>query len=68
MIGELNLFGIYIPWVLLLCVVALLVARAVSFVIARFGWYRFVWHPALFDLAVFIILLGGFTFLLPNNL
>jgi hypothetical protein len=67
MIGEFNFLGIYIPWILLLCIGALIFSRAVAYLIARVGWYRFVWHPALFDLAVFIILLGGFTFMLPNN-
>ena len=67
MIGEFSFYGIYIPWILLLSIGALMTTRVLSFVLARVGFYRLVWHPALFDSALFIILLGGFTFLLPSG-
>ncbi|KAG0772069.1 hypothetical protein G6F22_016000 [Rhizopus arrhizus] len=54
MIGEFNLYGIYFPWLLVLGMVTLGVAWAVRRVLARVGLYRLVWHPALFDLALFI--------------
>src|SRR5690349_3214387 len=44
---------------LLLALLALVCSRALSFVLARIGFYRLVWHPALFDLALFVIVLGG---------
>ncbi len=66
MIGEFSFYGVYIPWILLLSLLSLICARVVSYLLARLGFYRLVWHPALFDSALFIILLGGFTFLLPN--
>lgn len=68
MMGELSLYGLYIPWLLVLCLVALAFSRLLSRVLARCGLYRFVWHPALFDTAMFILLLGGFTFFLPNGI
>ncbi len=68
MIGELSLYGLYVPWILVLCLVSLACSRALSRLLAHWGLYRFVWHPALFDAAMFIILLGGFTFLLPNGI
>lgn len=67
MIGEFSLYGMYVPWVLLLCLLSLACSRALSYLLARLGFYRLVWHPALFDFALFVILLGGFTFLLPNG-
>jgi hypothetical protein len=66
MIGEVSLYGIYVPWLLLLSLLALAASRAVSYLLARIGFYRLVWHPALFDSALFVILLGAFTFLFSN--
>jgi hypothetical protein len=67
MMGEINFYGIYIPWLVILGIVSILCTRLVSYVMARFGLYRFIWHAALFDLSVFIIILGGFTLLLPRQ-
>jgi hypothetical protein len=68
MIGEFSLYGLYVPWLLVLCLAALACSRALSRALAWCGLYRFVWHPALFDTAMFVLLLGGFTFFLPNGL
>ncbi len=58
MIGEFSFYGIYIPWLMLWALVALGVASVLSRILARIGFYRLVWHPALFDFALFIIVLG----------
>ena len=56
MIGEVNLDGVLLSSVL----VSALIALACAFVLRRLlswaGAYRFVWHPALFDVALFVIL------------
>ena len=56
MTGEIDLNGVFLSSVL----VSALIALAASFVLRRLlswvGAYRFVWHPALFDTAVFVIL------------
>jgi hypothetical protein len=59
MIGEISLYGIYVPWLLLMALLALALSRALSYLLARAGFYRLVWHPALFDFAMFIIVLGA---------
>ena len=59
MIGEISLYGIYVPWLLLMALLALALSRALSYLLARVGFYRLVWHPALFDFAMFIIVLGA---------
>ena len=64
MIGEINVYGIYIPWGILMLLGAIGVTRIISHTLARFGFYRFVWHPALFDFAVFIIVMGCFFLIL----
>jgi hypothetical protein len=63
MIGEVDIYGIYVPWLLLLSLLSLAVTRGISRVLSRFGFYRLVWHPALFDSALFIIVLGIFHFI-----
>ena len=56
MTGEIDLNGVFLSSVL----VSALIALAASFVLRRLlswvGAYRFVWHPAIFDTAVFVIL------------
>jgi hypothetical protein len=59
MIGEISLYGIYVPWLLLMALLALALSRALSYLLARVGFYRLVWHPALFDFAMFVIVLGA---------
>ncbi len=68
MIGEFNLYGIYIPWLLILGIISLVCTRLVSYTLARIGFYRFIWHSALFDFSLFILILGAFTFLLPGQI
>ena len=56
MIGEVHILGLYAPSILVSAIVAgvlILVARQVML---RGHLYRFVWHPGLFDLALFIVL------------
>ena len=66
MIGEISLYGIFVPWLLLLALLALALSRALSLVLARAGFYRLVWHPALFDLALFVLLLGALSSFFPD--
>ncbi|WP_019142777.1 DUF1656 domain-containing protein [Noviherbaspirillum massiliense] len=66
MIGEISLYGVYVPRLLVVTLLALACNRLLSATFARFGLYRLVWHPALFDFALFVILLGGFVFLTPG--
>jgi hypothetical protein len=58
---EINLFGVYVaPAAIILSVAALAFAmlrRATD----RFGVLRKVWHPALFEMAVYVILLYAIT-------
>ena len=68
MIGEFNLYGIYFPWLLVLGVVTLGVAWALRRVLARVGLYRLVWHPALFDLGLYVMLLFAVQRTFPSLL
>ena len=59
---ELDLFGVIVPSLLLWSVLAYVLLRIASKLITRAGLYRRIWHPALFDVALYIILLGAIVF------
>jgi hypothetical protein len=66
MIGEISLYGVYVPPLLLLALLSLAIARVLNRVLARLGVYRLVWHPALFDLSLFVIVLCSLSFFASN--
>jgi hypothetical protein len=59
---ELDLFGVIVPSLLLWGVLAYVLARIVSKLIARAGLYRHVWHAALFDFALYVCLVASLLF------
>ena len=56
MIGELDIDGIFLSPVLVSAVIALAASIVVRRLLAAGGVYRVVWHPALFDTALFVVL------------
>ncbi|PVM77421.1 DUF1656 domain-containing protein [Caulobacter radicis] len=56
MTGEYNIDGVFLSSVLVSAVAALVAAFVLRRVLSWAGAYRFVWHPALFDTALFVIL------------
>lgn len=63
MIGEVDIYGVLFPPLLVWLGCAWLAAVLVRLAFNRLGIYRFVWHRPLFDLAILVILLGGISFL-----
>lgn len=61
MIGQASLYGIYLPWLMVLTLGALFALWGVRRLLAASGFYRWVWHPALFDLALYVLLLYGIS-------
>jgi Protein of unknown function (DUF1656) len=59
MISEVNIYGMFVSPMLLWVGAALLLSALVRRALAWSGFYRFVWHRPLFDLALLVILLGG---------
>jgi hypothetical protein len=59
---ELDLFGVLVPSLLLWSVIAFVLARIASRLIARAGLYRRIWHPALFDFALYVCLVASLVF------
>jgi Protein of unknown function (DUF1656) len=58
MISEIDIYGVYLPAALVLMLVSYLFCLVVTRVFARVGLYRFVWHRSIFDLAIYVIVLG----------
>jgi protein AaeX len=59
---EVNLLGVYVAPISVLMVVAWIATVALRRVAARCGLLRYVWHPALFLFAVYLIVLSSITF------
>jgi hypothetical protein len=59
MIGEIDLYGVFVSPLLIWVLAALPIIALLRRLLARAGVYRFVWHRPLFDLALLIIVLGG---------
>ncbi len=60
---DLDIYGVFVPSLLLGLVITYALSAMLSRLLRRAGFYRFVWHRALFDFAVFICLLGGIVYL-----
>jgi protein AaeX len=58
---DVDLFGVYVAPMSLMIVAAWLATIALRQVANRFGLLRYVWHPALFVFAVFMIVLSSIT-------
>jgi hypothetical protein len=59
---ELDLFGVLVPSLMLWSVIAFVLGRIASKLIARAGLYRRIWHPALFDFALYICVVASLVF------
>lgn len=58
MIGEISVFGVYLPALLVLALAALILTGLLSQLFALTGVYRLVAYRPLVDLSVFLLLLG----------
>ena len=58
MIYVVDLYGIYLPSLMLLAILAFGLLRLLTRGLAAAGFYRLVWHRPLFDLALYIVLLA----------
>ena len=59
MIGEIDLYGVFVPSLLLSVGAALPLMAGLRRLLRRSGFYRFVWHRPLFDLALLVMVLGA---------
>ena len=60
---EVNLFGVFVAPISVMMVAAWLAVIALRRVAVRFGLLRYVWHPALFVAAIYMIVLSSIVLL-----
>ena len=65
-LSEVNLFGVYVAPISVMMVVAWLATITLRRVLVRFNLMRYVWHPALFVFAVYMILLSSIVLLITE--
>jgi hypothetical protein len=58
-----EFLGFYLPPLALWAGGALIGFAVLRSLAERFGLYRFVWHRSLFNLALYVLLMGGVVFL-----
>lgn len=56
---ELVVFGVQIPTLLPLFLLAIVLQVVVDRVLGALGFYRQVWHPSLARLCLFVAIFGG---------
>jgi protein AaeX len=63
---EIDLFGVYVAPISLLMVMAWIATVASRWIASRFGLLRYVWHPALFVFAIYIIVLSSMVLIIAH--
>jgi len=60
---EINVFGVYVAPISVMIAAAWLILVSLRRVANHFGLLRHVWHPALFEIAAYIIVLSSIVIL-----
>jgi hypothetical protein len=58
MIGEIDIFGVFVPTILVLMLIAYLINLVIRALLGRVGFYRLVWHRSIFDLSIYVLVLA----------
>jgi protein AaeX len=61
MSGEFDIYGVYFPALAVFAAIAFVVQLGIKWLLDATGFYRLVWHRALVDLAIYVILLAAIT-------
>jgi protein AaeX len=65
--AEINVFGVYVASISLMMIGAWFVTIALRRVASRSGLLRYVWHPALFVFAVYIIVFSSWILIVARS-
>lgn len=68
MTGEFDIGGVFFPPLLIWAIVAIIPYRLLRWALSRSGAYRFIWHRALFDIALYVLLVAGIDLLFSHPL
>lgn len=58
MIGEINIYGVFFPPLLIWIGVALILSVFIRRLLSAIGFYHYIWHRPLFDFCLLVILTG----------
>jgi uncharacterized membrane protein len=61
---EVDIYGVYIPTLGAMAIVAFFLSAILRRALAAVGFYRLVWHRPLFDTAMFFCLLGAMALII----
>jgi hypothetical protein len=61
MMREIDIYGLLVSPLLVCAAIALLLTWCLRWLLDRLGLDRWIWHSTLFDLALFVIVLGLVT-------
>ncbi|WP_428492410.1 DUF1656 domain-containing protein [Rhodopila sp.] len=65
MIGEVDIYGVFVPILLVWAVIALALTAGLRRILVRVGFYRLVWHRPLVDLSLLVIIMAVVAAALP---
>lgn len=57
--SEIDVYGVFVPSLLVLMLLAFGLTSVLRGLLARAGFYRRVWHRSLFNASIYIIMLGA---------
>jgi hypothetical protein len=66
MISEMNILGVFVPPLLVFTLLSLCVLAVLRHLLQWLGAYRLLWHRALVDVALLVIIMAGVTAYLPR--
>jgi hypothetical protein len=61
MIAELDIFGVLVAPIVAYALLTIPVMLVLRWVLARLGFFRLIWHPALFEVSLYLIILSLFV-------
>ena len=65
-LADVDIFGVYVAPMSVMMVAAWFATLALRQAAARLGLLRYVWHPALFVFAVYMIVLSSITIMIAR--
>jgi hypothetical protein len=66
MIGEIDVYGVFVPILLVWGLTGLMLTAVLRRMLARIGFYRLVWHRPLVDLSLLIIVIAAVAAIPPQ--
>ena len=64
---EINLLGVYVAPISVMMIGAWFVTIVSRLLLSRYGLLRYVWHPALFVFAVYVVVLSIWILLVSRR-